>query len=149
MLFRSDALDFQGKLWATRERPWVDRLACGWLIRRFIDNEARFVWLKAQAKCPKNALGFDFDGARFSHTPNRVSFETLLASFGLESPPLQRLGLLVHGLDIGGVLPPEAAGVERVLAGMREAITDDDQLLHVAATVFEGLYTAFAIEAAA
>lgn len=143
-----DPHDYQGRVWATRERPWVDRLACGWLIRRFIDRQARFVWLKAQAKCPKGAIGFDFDGARFSHTPNRVSFETLLASFGLQTPALLRLGLLVHGLDTGGVLPPESAGVERVLAGMREAITNDDQLLQVAASVFEGLYTAFESEAA-
>lgn len=143
-----DPHDYQGRVWATRERPWVDRLACAWLIRRFIDHQARFVWLKAQAKCPKSAIGFDFDGARFSHTPNRVSFETLLASFGLETPALLRLGLLVHGLDVGGVLPSESAGVERVLAGMREAITDDDQLLQVAASVFEGLYTAFESEAA-
>ncbi|MBW8780217.1 MAG: chromate resistance protein, partial [Burkholderiales bacterium] len=56
---------------------------------------------------------------------------------------LLRLGLLVHSLDAGGVQPPEAAGVERVLAGMREAITDDDQLMQVAAGVFEGLLTAF------
>ena len=59
--------------------------------------------------------------------------------FGLETPALRRLGVLVHGLDAGGVQPPEAAGVERVLAGMREAITDDDQLLLAAAGVFEGL----------
>jgi hypothetical protein len=59
-----------------------------------------------------------------------------------------RLALLVHGLDAGGVLPPEAVGVERVLAGMREAITDDDQLMQVAAGVFEGLFVAFQREAA-
>ena len=141
-----DRRDFQGRVWATRERPWVDRLACAWLIRRFIDPLARFVWLKPQGSCPKDALGFDFDGARFSHTPNRVSVETLLASFGLETPALRRLGLLVHGLDAGGVLPPESAGVERVLAGMREAIADDDLLLQVAASVFDGLFTAFESE---
>lgn len=141
-----DRSDFQGRLWATRERPWVDRLACGWLIRRFIDREARFVWLRAQGKCPKNAVGFDYDGARFSHTPNRVSFETLLASFGLETPALLRLGLLVHGLDAGGVLPPESAGVERVLWGMRSAITNDDELLLAASSVFEALYLAFDAE---
>jgi hypothetical protein len=78
-----------------------------------------------------------------------VTFETLLASFSLETPPLLRLGLLVHSLDVGGVQPPEAAGVERVLAGMREAITDDDLLLQTAAGVFEGLLIAFTKEQAA
>jgi hypothetical protein len=141
--------DFQGRTWATRRRPWVDRLASAWLIRRFIDPEARFLWLGAPADCPGKALGFDFDGATFTHVGARVTFETLLASFGLETPPLLRLGLLVHSLDAGGVQPPEAAGVERVLAGMREAITDDDLLLQTAAGVFEGLWIAFTKENAA
>jgi hypothetical protein len=135
--------DFQGRLWATRARPWVDRLACAWLIRRFIDPQARFLWLKDPARCPRQALGFDFDGARFTHVGARVSFETLLASFGLETPALLRVGAVVHHLDAGGVQPPEAAGVERVLAGMREAWQDDDQLLAVAGSVLEGLWAAF------
>ncbi len=135
--------DYRGRVWATRRRPWVDRLASAWLIRRFIDPQARFVWLKTPADCPKRAIGFDFDGATFSHVGARVTFETLLASFALESPALLRLGTLVHGLDAGGVRPPEADGVERVLAGLFEAIPDDDQLLLVAGGVFEGLFTAF------
>jgi hypothetical protein len=140
---RLDRADYQHRLWATRARPWVDRMASAWLIRRFIDPDARFLWLRAPADCPKKALGFDFDGAAFTHVGARVTFETLLASFGLETPALLRLGLLVHSLDVGGVQPPEAAGVERVLAGMRDAITDDDQLMQVSAGVFEGLLTAF------
>lgn len=138
-----DVADYRGRVWATRRRPWVDRLASAWLIRRFIDPAAKFLWLDTPADCPKAALGFDFDGATFTHVGPRVTFETLLASFGLETPALLRLALLVHGLDAGGVQPPEAAGVERVLAGMRQAITDDDQLMQVAAGVFEGLLTAF------
>ena len=140
---RLDRAAYLGRTWATRRRPWVDRLASAWLIRRFIDPEARILWLKSPADCPKKALGFDFDGATFSHVGQRVTFETLLAAFDLETPPLLRMGVLVHGLDAGGVLPAEAAGVERVLAGMREAITDDDQLLLAAAGVFEGLLVAF------
>ena len=135
--------DYRGRTWATRRRPWVDRLASAWLIRRFIDPAATFLWLDTPGDCPATALGFDFDGATFTHVGARVTFETLLASFGLEAPALQRLALLVHSLDAGGLQPPEAAGVERVLAGMREAITDDDQLMQVAAGVFEGLLTAF------
>jgi len=145
---RLDAATYRGRVWATRRRPWVDRLASAWLIRRFIDRQARFLWLKSPADCPKRALGFDFDGATFTHVGARVTFETLLASFGLETPALLRLGVLVHGLDAGGVMPPEAAGVERVLAGMRDAIADDDQLLLAAAGVFEGLLVAFEKELA-
>jgi len=140
---RLDVARYQGRLWATRRRPWVDRLASGWLIRRFIDPQARFLWLKSPADCPKRALGFDFDGATFTHTNGMVTFETLLASFDLQTPALLRNGVLVHALDAGGVIPPEAAGIERVLAGMRDAIGDDDQLLLAAAGVFEGLLVAF------
>ena len=88
---------------ATRARPWVDRLACAWLIRRFIDPEARFVWLADPAgstPAPRGALGFDYDGARFTHVGSRVSFEVLAASFSLDADPrLQRIARAVHFLD--------------------------------------------------
>jgi hypothetical protein len=69
----------------------------------------------------------------------RVTFEVLMASFGLEAPALERLGALVHYLDVGGIQPAEATGVERVLAGLRQSEPDDDRLLHVATAVFDGL----------
>lgn len=134
---------YQGRTWATRRRPWVDRLACAWLIRRFIDPQARLLWLASPGDCPADALGFDFDGATFSHIGSRVSFEVLLASFGLEQAALKRLGALVHYLDVGGVQPPESVGIESVLAGLREVITDDDQLLATASSVFDGLLSSF------
>jgi hypothetical protein len=146
---RVEPAAYRGRLWVTRRRPWVDRLACAWLVRRFIDPDARFAWLADPAAAPKGAVGFDFDGAAFTHVGARVSFETLLAAFGLETPALQRLGTVVHGLDAGGVMPPEAVGVERVLAGMRDAIPDDDALMLAAAGVFEGLYQTFDKEAKA
>jgi len=134
---------YQGRIWATRKRPWVDRLACAWLIRRFIDPKATILWLASPADCPEGALGFDFDGATFSHVGTRVSFEVILASFGLDQAELQRLGQLVHYLDAGGVQPPEAAGVESILAGLRSAIADDNQLLHSASAIFDGLLLSF------
>jgi hypothetical protein len=143
---RLDPKAFKGKTWATRQRPWVDRLACAWLIRTFIDTKAQFLWLESATKCPKSAIGFDFDGARFSHVGARVSFEVLLASFGLETPPLLRLGHVVHFLDVGGVQPAEASGIESVLAGMRASITSDDRLLQAASVVFNGLLQAFSQE---
>lgn len=140
---RLHAAAFRGRTWATRARPWVDRLASAWLIRRFIDPEARLLWLARPEDCPPQALGFDFDGAAFSHVGARVSFETLLASFGLDDAALQRLGGIVHFLDVGGIQPPEAAGIERVLAGLRASIADDDGLLGAASTVFDALHHAF------
>jgi hypothetical protein len=143
---RLDPRKFQGKRWATRARPWVDRLACAWLIRRFIDLEARFVWLADPAgstPAPRGALGFDFDGARFTHVGSRVSFEVLAASFGLDANPrLQRIARAVHFLDIGGIPAPEAAGLEAVLSGLREVHASDDELTLAAAAVFDALYAA-------
>jgi hypothetical protein len=134
---------YQGRIWATRQRPWVDRLASAWLIRRFIDPHARILWLVSPADCPRDALGFDFDGAMFSHVAGQVTFEVLLESFGLAHSALARLGLIVHFLDEGGIQPPEATGVESVLTGLRQTLLDDDQLLATASHVFDGLFAAF------
>jgi len=137
---RLDAADHQGRIWATRKRPWVDRLASAWLIRRCIDPQATFRWLSDAARCKRDWLGFDFDGARFSHTPSRVTYETLLASFGLEDDAaLARIGALVHVLDLGGVPVAQAPGIEAALAGLRDHFTDDDDLLDAACAVFDGL----------
>jgi hypothetical protein len=146
---RLDPADYQGRIWATRRRLWVDRVASAWLIRRFIDRDARFQWLAKPSDCPKRALGFDFDGATFTHVGDRVSFETLMASFGLETDPaLARLAAMVHALDVGGEPVPEAAGFEAVLAGARERLTDDDALLTEIGGVLDSLYAHFEREAA-
>jgi hypothetical protein len=91
-------------------------------------------------------LGFDFDDATFSHVGNRVTFETLQASFELQEPGLSRIAALVHYLDIGGIQPVEAAGIERVLAGLRETIAHDDHLLAAASAIFDGLLAEFVKE---
>jgi len=146
---RLASADFQGRTWATRKHMWVDRMASAWLIRRFIDRKAKFLWLDSPKKCPKTALGFDFDGASFTHVGARVSYEVLAASFALEGDPaLVRLGALVHFLDVGGVPVAEAAGVEAVLAGLRESAPDDDKLLAESCRVFDGLYKSYQMEKA-
>ncbi|MBU1691956.1 MAG: chromate resistance protein [Gammaproteobacteria bacterium] len=142
-----DTADYQGRQWATRRHLWVDRMASAWLIRRFIDPQARFLWLEQPEDCPDEALGFDFDGAEFTHVGQRVTFEVLLASFGLETDPaLMKLGALVHCLDVGGLPVAEAAGVEMVLAGLRASQPDDDALHSVAGGVFDGIYLNFKTE---
>ncbi|MFC3715558.1 chromate resistance protein ChrB domain-containing protein [Luteimonas soli] len=137
-------VEFQGRTWATRRRLWVDRVASAWLIRRFIDAEARFLWLEHPQDCPALALGFDFDGARFSHVGPRVTFEVLVASFALDSDEgLARLGALVHYLDVGGAPVPEAAGFTAILTGARAQATDDDALLAAMSTVLDSLYASY------
>ncbi|WP_284617851.1 chromate resistance protein ChrB domain-containing protein [Aquabacterium humicola] len=142
-LVRLDVRKHQGRRWATRARPWVDRLACAWLIRRFIDAEPTFVWLDDPARAPRGVLGFDYDGARFTHVGALVSFEVLAASFGLDGDAkLQRIAQAVHYLDVGGIPVPEAPGLEAVLAGLRAVHADDDQLAAAAGAVFDALYAA-------
>lgn len=141
---RLDSREYRGRTWATRRRMWVDRVASAWLIRRFIDPEAKFRWLERPSDCPKSVLGFDFDGAAFTHVGERVTFETLLASFGLEEDAgLVRLGTLVHHLDVGGDPVPEAAGFEAVMTGARERLADDDALLAEMTPVLDSLHTHF------
>jgi hypothetical protein len=142
-----DRTAYRGKRWATRRQIWVDRVASAWLIRRFIDLDAQFLWLASPQACPADAVGFDFDGAAFTHTDHRVTFEVLVASFNLAvDPALTRLGLLVHALDVGGVPVPEAAGFEAILTGVRASGAGDDEILTTMMPVLDALYTAFGQE---
>lgn len=141
---RLDSADYRGRTWSTRRDLWVDRVASAWLIRRHIDRKAHFLWLARPQDCPKDALGFDFDNATFSHVGHRVTFETLLAAFGLENDAgLLRLGGVIHALDAGGVTPPEAAGLAAMLKGIKSASRDDDDFLKQATPVFDALHTSF------
>lgn len=135
--------DFQFKKWATRKNMWIDRMACAWLIKRFIDTGPTFLWLGHPSECPEDALGFDFDGAQFTHIDSKVSFEVLIAAFDLHIDGLTRLANVIHFLDAGGIPVPEAPGVERMLAGLRSQAPDDDQLLAMVTPVFDALLIAF------
>lgn len=141
---RLEGKDYQGNTWATREHLWIDRVCSAWLIRHFIDPKAKFIWLKRIQDRPKRAIGFDFDGAAFTHVDAKVTFEVLLASFGLESDPaLTRLGALVHYLDVGGIPVPEAAGFAAIVSGRRTLQPDDDALLQHISPVLDSLYRAY------
>jgi hypothetical protein len=145
---RLDRAKYQGRTWATRARPWVDRLASAWLIKRFIDPRAKLLWLKSPKDCPRRAVGYDFDGAEFTHVGAKVTFEVLLASFGLESDAaLERIGAVIHYLDAGGVPVPEASGIEAMLRGARQLIDDDDSLVNEAGKLFQFLYVHYTASA--
>jgi hypothetical protein len=136
---------FQRRRWATRRRLWIDRVASAWLIRRFIDEEPTFVWLDDTLQLPDDAVGFDFDGAAFTHVGTRTTYEVLVVAFGLEGDrALGRIGAMVHCLDVGGAPVPEAVGFEAILSGMREGCAGDDQLLERMTTVLDALYESFA-----
>lgn len=137
--------DFQGNLWATRRDLGVDRLTSAWLIGRFIDPQARFVWFSSPDERPPAAIGFDFDGAHFSHVGARVTFETLLASFGLENNlALGRIARLVHALDVGGEgSSEEASGFLALFKGMKIRVQDDDTLLAEGKRILDDYYLFF------
>jgi hypothetical protein len=138
--------EYQGRTWATRRRPWVDRLGTAWLIQRFIDKRPSFTWLADPQKCPKSALGYDFDGATFTHVGDKVTFEVVAESFGLiQDPALQRLASLVHYIDIGGIPVDEAPGFEMLVRGLQARHAADDELLAAALPAFDAFYAALQV----
>lgn len=144
-LARLEIAHYQGRVWATRARPWVDRLATAWLIARFIDRQARFAWLADVHDAPQEVLGFDYDGAAFTHVGERVTFEVVAESFGLgQHAGLKRLGALVHVLDVGGLPLDEAPGVALLVRGLQALHADDDALLAAALPLFDALLAGLA-----
>jgi hypothetical protein len=139
-----DGKQYRGRIWATREHLWIDRVASAWLIRRFIDPQAKFVWIKRIKDCPKRAVGFDFDGAEFTHVDSWVTFEVLVASFALDQDVgITRLAALVHHLDVGGIPIAEAPGLATIMAGARKLQPDDDALLKAMTPVIDSLYAEY------
>lgn len=132
------------RAWASRKPLLADRLASGWLIRRFIDAEATLMWLEKNHACPSTAVGFGFEGATFSNSKDRVTFEELLIRFGLDgNETLARIGALVHFLDTGGAPVAEAAGVETLLQGARRRCNSDEELFAESEKTFDLLYEAY------
>ena len=139
-----DRSRYRRRVWATRKDLWIDRIASAWLIRRFIDRDAKFVWIERPRDRPKGAVGFDFDGAEFTHASHRVTFEVLCASFGLANDPaLGAIGAAVHFLDIGGIPVADAKGLETVLKGIKDKARDDDALLADASRILDAFYAAY------
>jgi hypothetical protein len=147
---RLDLAKYRNRTWATRKDLWVDRLACAWLIRQFIDRHAKFVWIDRPRDRPKGSIGFDFDGAQFTHVDGRVTFEVLLASFGLDDDPaLASIGQAVHFLDIGGIPVADARGLETMLRGIKAKARGDNETVVEANKVFDFFYSAYSQKNAA
>ena len=144
-LRRLEPAKYRNRAWATRKDLWVDRLASAWLIRRFVDRKAKFKWIDTPRDLPRGAIGFDFDGAEFTHVGGRVTFEVLLGSFGLDGDPaLASIGHAVHFLDIGGIPVADAKGLETILRGIKAKTRSDDEAALEAGKVFDLLYSAYA-----
>ena len=127
--------------WATRAGVHIDRAACAWLIRRFVDPDAAFVFVADPADVPEDATPFDMRGVELAHHGSDCTFETILRRHDLSDPVLWRLAQIVHEADIDDALydAPEAAGLDVALRGL-SLVGTDEQTLAVSAVVFDGLY---------
>jgi hypothetical protein len=131
----------RGRRWVTRLRPQVDRIASAWLIKRFIDPEAVFVFADP-AEFPADAIPFDAPGAELSHEGEDCTFETLVRRARLRDRRLVRLAEIVHEADLrDGKYPhEEARGIDVAIRALLAASPDDHQVLAHGLTLFEGLY---------
>jgi hypothetical protein len=136
--------DYQGKVWVTRKRPYVDRMASAWLIRKFIDPDSVFKFIgEDETINPKaNRMAFDIKNGDFTHQGDLCTFEVLIRSFGLKDKALKKMAEVVHQIDLRDKkLPvPEAVGVEELLKGIRKMGTDDRGTLEKGMALFEMLY---------
>jgi hypothetical protein len=132
------------RTWATRRPPWADRLACAWLVRRFVDPEATLIWLEKADEMPSGALGFAFEGAHFAPSETRVAYEQMLARLDLtKNAALVKIGSIVHFLEMGGDAVPEAAGVQTLLQGASRRAPSAEEWLVEAEKTFDLLYEAY------
>lgn len=128
-------------IWATRAGCHIDRATCAWLIIRFVDADAEFVFVEDPDDVPSDAIAFDVRGAELSHHDGDCSFETILKRHSLDDPVLWDLARTVHEADLGDDRfdAPEAAGLDVVMRGLAY-VCDDAKILEVSALIFDGLY---------
>jgi hypothetical protein len=133
-----------GRTWATRTPLWADRLASAWLVRRFVDPEAKMLWLENTQAPPPGAIGFGFEGAHFANGETRVTYEEIVAQLQLgANGALAKIGSIVHFLEAHGTPVPDAAGVETLLQGAVRRAQNDNELLAEAEKTFDLLYEAY------
>lgn len=135
----------RGALWVTRHRPKIDRIACPWLIRRFIDPAARFMFVPpsdvALVAEKFNAVAFDIEGVPWSHHGDSCTFDTMIENFALETPPLQTLANVIRAADTNRHdLASEAAGLLAISVGLSRAHKDDLAQLEAGMVVYDALY---------
>jgi hypothetical protein len=133
--------------WATRAHPHVDRSACAWLIARFIDSEAEFVFVTDPDEVPDGATPFDMRGVELSHRGGECSFETFLRRYELDDPVLRSIARIVHEADLEDERydAPEARGLEVLLRGL-SMVRTDLEVLELSRPLYDGLYEFLAAE---
>lgn len=131
----------------TRKNAAVDRIACPWLIRRFIDHDAEFLYVDVsevmEVARDTGAIPYDVEGAELGHVDGRCSFESILLKYGLDDPALARLASIVHGADVEADIAktPEAAGLKAIAMGFRKLYGDRDlEKLEAETPLYDALY---------
>jgi hypothetical protein len=130
-------------LWITRPHPHIDRTACAWLIRRYVDPEAEFAFAAdAEAAAALGGTPFDMRGVELGHHEGRCSFETILVRYQLTDPALLEIAAMVHDADLDDdkFRSPEASGLDAIVRGLGLVMPDDHELLRFTARVYDGLY---------
>ena len=138
--------NLNGRTWVTRQGVYVDRIACAWLIRRFLDPDAEFKFVAGKGYEPREGeLRFDMFEAEFTHEGDNCTFEVLLARFGIADPALQAISEIVHDIDLKDdkFAREETAGIKTLIAGIGMATSDDEERLARGAAMFDDLYTYF------
>ena len=131
--------------WVTRDRPRVDRIACPWLVRRFIDPEAEFLYVPSatvrEVAARTGAVPYDIAGAEFGHVGDYCSFDAFIRIFGIADAALDRLAVIVRGADTGAPnLAPEAAGLVAISSGLSATIADDQAMLAHGMVIYDALF---------
>ena len=132
--------------WITRERPKIDRIACPWLILRFVDKDAEIIYVPAGEVLSEavrlNAIPFDMPGVEYTHYQNQCTFDYILKKHELKDPALDRIAAIVRGADTDRHdFAPQAAGLEAIFSGLAYNIKDDQELLVLGMTIYDGLYS--------
>jgi hypothetical protein len=141
----SELLRHSNSKWVTRERPKIDRIACPWLIRRFIDPRAEFLYVpSAQVRAvaaAEHAIPYDVPDVQFSHCGELCSFDAFLADFALDDPALAELALIVRGADTGRPeLTPQSPGLLAISLGLSVNYPDDHAMLEHGMVVYDALH---------
>ena len=132
--------------WITRERPKIDRIACPWLIKRFIDKEAEFLYVpKDQVQKiskEKTAIPYDIPGVELTHDGEYCSFDAIIKKYNLKDPALLKLAGIVRAADTDTLAKsPQASGLLAITLGLSANITDDQEMLNIGMIIYEALYT--------
>jgi len=130
-------------LWVTRPRPHIDRTACAWLIRRFVDPSATFAFAPdAEGARTLGGTPFDMRGVELGHHEGRCSFETILQAYDLDDPALREIAAMVHDADLDDekFASPEGPGLDAIVRGLGIVIQDDYELLALTDRIYDGLY---------